>query len=108
MSELNQTQKDEQRLLMIVAHAGDANAKVFDAMDAYDSGNKQGAFDLLEKAQEALLIAHRFQYELLNEEAKGEAVIPSILMIHAMDICMNAANSIQYTKRLLAMLDNRK
>ena len=39
MNEVDLTQKIEQRLLMIVAHAGDANAKVFDAIDEYESGD---------------------------------------------------------------------
>ena len=108
MNEVDLTQKIEQRLLMIVAHAGDANAKVFDAIDEYESSDTERAYAILDEAQKELLIAHRSQYELMNEEAQGEEIVPSILMIHAMDICMNAANSIQYTKRLIALLETKK
>ena len=69
---------------------------------------QQRAYAILDEAQKELLIAHRSQYELMNEEAQGEEIVPSILMIHAMDICMNAANSIQYTKRLIALLETKK
>ena len=98
------TLNTEQLLLMMVAHAGNANAKVFDALDAYESGNLKAAMEILEDAGQELLSAQKNQFALMNEEAQGKEVVPSILMIHAMDICMTAANSIQYTKRLLPLL----
>jgi len=102
------TQTDEQRLLMMVAYAGDANAKVFDALDAYETNNLDKALHILNEAQEELLNAHRRQHELLSEEANGGEVTPSILLIHAMDICMSAANSIQHARKLITLLESRK
>ena len=102
--EKQQVLNTEQLLLMMVAHAGNANAKVFDALDAYEAGNREAAFAILEDAGQELLIAQKNQFALMNQEALGDDVVPSILMIHAMDICMTAANSILYTKRLLPLL----
>ena len=39
--EKQQVLNTEQLLLMMVAHAGNANAKVFDALDAYEAGNRE-------------------------------------------------------------------
>lgn len=98
----------ETNLLLMVAHAGDANSKVYDALDMYEKGHADKAYQLLDEAQVALLIAHKSQFELLNKEANGEKIIPSVIMIHAMDICMTAANSIQYTRRLISLMESRK
>ena len=45
--EKQQVLNTEQLLLMMVAHAGNANAKVFDALDAYEAGNREAAFAIL-------------------------------------------------------------
>ena len=48
-------------------------------------------------------------YQVANvdiERTNGEKIIPSVIMIHAMDICMTAANSIQYTRRLISLMES--
>lgn len=98
----------EQTMTMLVSYAGDANALVYDALDAYAKGDMEETNKLLSKAEEQLNIAHTYQFELMAAEANHEGVEISILLIHAMDICMNAANSIQYTKKLIEVFEAKK
>ncbi|MDQ0361806.1 PTS lactose/cellobiose transporter subunit IIA [Breznakia pachnodae] len=101
----NKNEEFEQSLSMMIAYAGDANAKVFDAFDRFNIGEKELAYQILDEAQEGLLKAHKYQFSFLSEDAEDGSVLPSVLMIHAMDICMIASNSIQYTRKLFALLD---
>jgi PTS system cellobiose-specific IIA component len=98
----------EQTITMLVSYAGDANALVYDAMDAYIEGDLEKTYELLDEADKQLNIAHSYQFKMLSTDLNDEDVIISVLLVHAMDICMNAANSIQYTRKLLAVLEAKK
>lgn len=98
----------EQIMTMLVSYAGDANALVYDALDAYADGDLNKANELLDQADKQLTIAHSYQFQLLSAEANNEDIKTSILLIHAMDICMNAANSIMYTKKLISVFESKK
>lgn len=98
-------QEYEQTLTMLVSYAGDANAKVYDALNEYIAGNREKCEQYLKEADDELNTAHTYQYQLLSKEANGEDLRMSVLLIHAMDICMNAANSILYTRKLIEVFD---
>lgn len=98
----------EQTVMMLVSYAGDANAKVYDALDEYIAGNLEECYTFLKEAEQQLTEAHTYQFKLLSAEANGEDSLISVLLIHAMDICMNAANMIQYTKKLIEVFEARK
>ncbi len=98
----------EQTITMLVSYAGDANALVYDAMDAYIEGDLKRAFSHLDEADKQLNIAHSYQFKLLSAEVNNKDINVSVLLVHAMDICMNAANFIQYTRKLLTVLEAKK
>ena len=72
-------------------------------MDAYIEGDLEKTYELLDEADKQLNIAHSYQFKMLSADLNDEDVIISVLLL-CMDICMNAANSIQYTRKLLAVL----
>ena len=98
----------EQVMTLLVSYAGDANALVYDALDAYAEGNLDRTYELLDQADKQLTTAHTYQFQLMSAEANNEDVKMSILLVHAMDICMNAANSIMYTRKLLSVFEAKK
>lgn len=98
----------EQVMTLLVSYAGDANALVYDALDAYAEGDLDKTYELLDQADKQLTTAHSYQFQLMSAEANSEDVHTSILLIHAMDICMNAANSIMYTKKLISVFESKK
>lgn len=98
----------EQMIMMLVSYAGDANAKAYDALDEYAAGNLEKCYEYLKEADEQLVQAHTYQFQLLALEAGGEKSLVSVILIHAMDICMNAANTIQYTRKMIEVFESRK
>ena len=64
--EKQQVLNTEQLLLMMVAHAGNANAKVLDALDAYEAGNREAAYLILRDAGQELLRVQMTQFALMN------------------------------------------
>jgi len=98
----------EQKILMIVSNAGAAKSKAFDALDAYECDKLDQAFKDLDEASKLLSIAHENQFSLMSAELQSDTPLLSIMLVHAMDICMLAENSIQYTKKLLSVLETQK
>ena len=105
---MNETENYEQLMTLMLSYAGDANALVYDALDAYIESDIDKAMSLLDKADMQLREAHNYQFQLLTAEANKEKIETSILLIHAMDICMNAANSILYTRKLIEVFGSIK
>ena len=98
----------EQKILMMVSNAGAAKSKAFDALDAYESDKVEEAYSHLEEASRLLSIAHENQFSLMSNELESNKSLISIILVHAMDICMLAENSIQYTKKLISVLETQK
>lgn len=66
----------EEDLMMMVAHGGNANAKVYEALDLYSEGKKEDSRCLLEEAEQELMTAHHHQFSLLSQESEGAALVP--------------------------------
>ena len=45
---------------------------------------------MLKEADEALLVAHNVQTEIIQAEVSGEAITPSVLFVHSQDHLMTA------------------
>lgn len=86
---------DEQGDLMetimgLIMHGGDAKSSAMEAIYAAKSGNFDEADEKIEAADTALSNAHKSQTSLLTEEASGDSVELSLLMVHGQDHLMNA------------------
>lgn len=81
---------DELELTMIeiVALSGDARTKLLDAVKKARESDFEGAWALVDEAQELLNDAHRSQTDLLTAEARGEVTTPTVLLVHAQDHLM--------------------
>jgi len=100
-------QEREVLIMAMVANSGEANAKTYDAMDAYLAEDTERMEALFEEAEALLLSAHQNQTKLLQYYCSGEEVPMDVLLTHAMDICANAANQLQYTKRIITLIDKK-
>lgn len=100
-------QEREVLVMAMVANSGEANAKTYDAMDAYLAEDTERMEALFEEAEALLLSAHQNQTKLLKHYCSGEEVPMDVLLTHAMDICANAANQLQYTKRIITLIDKK-
>lgn len=72
----------------IVAYAGEARSTLLQALKEAKSGNFENTDNLIEKANESILKAHKAQTEMLAKEAGGESVEIGFIMVHGQDHLM--------------------
>lgn len=78
----------EMVIMNIIINSGDAKGYSYEALSAVNEGNYEEAEKLIEKANEALEVAHNAQTDLLQKEAAGEKTEVSVLFVHAQDHLM--------------------
>ncbi len=74
----------------LILHSGNARSLSMEAIHEAKNGNIDGAREKIREAEMEFNMAHRFQTELIQGEASGEAYDIPILLIHAQDHLMNA------------------
>ncbi len=74
----------------IITHSGEARSSSMEAIHHAKSGDFVKAEGCIEDAQKKLALAHEIQTTLIQQEAGGNRVELSLLMIHAQDHLMNA------------------
>lgn len=74
----------------LIVNGGDARSRAMLAIQCAKSGEIEKARELLAEATEALGKAHDYQTKLIQDEAAGNSVELSLLMVHAQDHFMNA------------------
>lgn len=98
----------EEIAFKIIANSGEARAKISDAMDAIEEGQFELAVQLVEQAEENLLEAHNVHMQIVQKEACGERINPTLLLIHAMDIMLITEAERDLVKRILRMYKNKR
>ncbi|MGO4961671.1 PTS lactose/cellobiose transporter subunit IIA [Jeotgalibaca porci] len=82
--------KNLEVIMQLIMHGGDAKGKAIEAIEAAKAGDFESANNKLKESEQALVEAHHSQTGLLTQEASGEAVEVSLLMIHGQDHLMTA------------------
>jgi PTS system cellobiose-specific IIA component len=77
-------------IMSLIMHGGDAKSNAMEAIHAAKTGNFTISENKLKDANNALIKAHKSQTSLLTQEASGDSVELSLLMIHGQDHLMNA------------------
>jgi len=80
----------EQTILNIITYSGEARNRAIEAIKEAKAGEFQKAKDFIEEADKLLIKAHKKQTELIQLEASGVKINPSLLLIHGQDHLMNA------------------
>ncbi|MBJ8325301.1 PTS lactose/cellobiose transporter subunit IIA [Streptococcus pacificus] len=89
----------------LIMHGGDAKGKAVEAIRKAKAGDFLEAHDLIKQANDALNIAHRSQTDLLTQEASGDNVELSLLLIHGQDHLMTALTFIDMAKEVIALYE---
>lgn len=92
--------------MMLIVHGGDAKSLSVEAIKAAEQNDIQLAEDKLKQADEALTKAHNSQSKLLSNEASGNNVPVSLLMVHAQDHLMNAITFHDLAKSFVRLYKN--
>ncbi|WP_042277830.1 PTS lactose/cellobiose transporter subunit IIA [Faecalimicrobium dakarense] len=89
----------------IIAHAGDAKGLAFEAIREAKAGNIEAARENIAKSKEGMVVAHRFQTELIQNEASGNKTEMSVILVHAQDHLMNAMNFQQLAEEFIDLYE---
>lgn len=76
--------------MSLVGNSGEARSLAFEALYEAKKGNLKKADELLKESHKKNLIAHEMQTQLIFNEADGEKVEMSLLMVHAQDHLMTS------------------
>ncbi len=85
----------------LILHASESKNNSMLAMQKARKGDYKGAKELLEKASDELQTAHQMQTDLLCEEAKGQNLPFSIILVHAQDHLTMAALTYDWAEELI-------
>lgn len=80
----------ENVIFEIILHAGNARAEAYAALRAAQDGDFSAAEQALKQAETEVGAAHRAQADLIQQEAQGNKVDVSLLLVHAQDHLMTA------------------
>lgn len=74
----------------LIAQAGDARSKAYEALAAAKEGDFDRARELIEQTDASVLEAHHIQTALLAKEADGDHTEVDVMLVHAQDHLMTA------------------
>jgi len=77
-------------IMGLIVHSGNTKSECMEAIQLAKKGQIQEAKEKIQLANDSLIEAHHSQTALLSQEARGEKVEVSMLLIHAQDHLMNA------------------
>ncbi|ANZ95423.1 PTS mannose transporter subunit IIA [Brochothrix thermosphacta] len=79
-----------QAIMGLIMNSGNVKSDCMEAIQLAKAGKIEEARAKIEEANKNLVEAHHSQTGLLTQEAKGEKVEVSLLLIHSQDHLMNA------------------
>ncbi|MBS7009448.1 PTS lactose/cellobiose transporter subunit IIA [Anaerostipes sp.] len=91
----------------IISYAGDAFSYFFKAVQEAREGRYEKADKQLAMGEEQLTLAHEAQTELLAEEAQGNDIEYSILLVHAQDHLMTTIMYERVAKEFISLYKER-
>jgi cellobiose PTS system EIIA component len=74
----------------LVLHSGNARSSAMEAMQEAKKGNFEQAKLKIQESSQELSLAHKFQTELIQNEARGDKYTIPIILVHAQDHLMTA------------------
>lgn len=92
-------------VMELVVNGGNARSKSMEAIKLAKGGRLELAKEKIKEANESLNKAHDFQTNLIQEEAAGQEVRISLLMVHAQDHLMNAMTVRDLAKEIISMYE---
>lgn len=87
----------------IILHAGNARAEAYAALHAAQAGDFAAAENHLKQADAEIGIAHRTQADLIQQEAQGDRVTVSLLLVHAQGHLMTAMSEKNLIENMVEM-----
>ena len=96
-------EKNIQAIMNLIIYGGDGKSSAMEAIQAAKEGNFDLADEKIQAAEKSLLEAHHTQTEMLTQEANGDSVEMSLLMVHGQDHLMTGMMFKDLAKELVAV-----
>lgn len=87
----------------IITHAGEAKSEAMLAIYSAKEGKFDEAEDKIKLANKSINIASEQHFELIQEEAKGNKVVPSLLLMHAEDQLLSTQTLILMAEEIIQL-----
>ncbi|AET57158.1 PTS system transporter subunit IIA [Paenibacillus terrae HPL-003] len=103
-NELEKREEIAKVAMQIIMNASDAKADALNALKSLRSFDFEAPAELLKKAHTKIVLAHKAQTNLVQNEASGETYENSLLFNHAQDTLMTAKMQIEISEELCALV----
>jgi PTS system cellobiose-specific IIA component len=102
---MEQVSKEQLALVSmnVILHAGNARDYVFQAVDKASNGEFDQADELMQKANDEIVTAHRAQTNTLQLEAEGIDIPYSPLFGHAQDTLMTVKSEMNVMREIIKL-----
>lgn len=90
-------------VIQIIVNSGESKNLAMKALKLAKEGDYENAYICLEKSEEASLLAHKAQTELIKEDVTGEGVELNLLIIHAQDHLMTSLLARELIEEMVSM-----
>lgn len=95
-------------IMGLIVHSGNTKSECMEAIQLAKKGQIEAAKEKINLANESLIEAHHSQTGLLSQEARGEKVEVSMLLIHAQDHLMNAITFRDLAQEMIELYERIK
>lgn len=89
----------------IILHAGNARSFAMEAIFLAKEAEFAEARQKIEEADKEFVEAHKVQTKLLQQEASGEPVNVSVILVHSQDHLMNAMTVKELANEMIEMYE---
>lgn len=93
----------EEKIFTIISYAGECRGLAYEALEAAQNGDFEGADAKMKEAESSVFKAHHVQTDLIQKEAAGEGVPISMVFVHAQDHLMTAMSEKELIKKMIKM-----
>lgn len=97
-----------EKIMELIMHGGSAKSYAMEAIAYSKKGNFTQAKETLEKANEELIYTHHAQSSMLVQEAKGEEIPFSLLLVHGQDHLMTSITFVDLAKEIVSLYEEIK
>lgn len=91
--------------MQIILHAGDGRTKAQEAIKCAKEQDFAAARQALKEAKENIVLAHRSQTNVIQNEAAGKNYQPCLLFTHAQDHLMTITSEVNMTRDLIDLFE---
>ena len=92
-------------IMGLILHSGNTKSDCMEAIQLAKEGEIIAAKEKIDVANQSLVEAHHSQTALLTQEARGEKVEVSMMLIHAQDHLMNAITFRDLAKEMIDLYE---